>query len=142
MGHEGIGNRHPLIDEAPYRHQYLSRVHADHPFTLQVNGTLNRVSSDRGMSDRSINGNWKPARSCVVSGQLPDHRGAATVLPLLRRRTESRVPDRDPGRMFTLKQVATELWIASRACSCDVPMGHAQHPARRRDISTTHTGVT
>lgn len=109
MGHEGIGNRHPLIDEAPYGIRSLSRVHADHPFTLQVNGTLNRVSYEPGESrSRAFDGNsnwrgpvWFPVNYLIIEALQRYYHYYGDELKV-------ECPT-GSGRMFTLKQVATEL---------------------------------
>jgi hypothetical protein len=87
-----------MLDEreflSPYGIRSLSRVHADHPFTLHVNGAVNQVSYEPAESrSRDFGGTRTGAVPCV-SSQLPDHRGAPAVPPLLRRRADSRVPDR------------------------------------------------
>ena len=49
------------------------------------------------------------ARADLVPGQLPDHRVAAEVPPLLRRRLQGRVPHRLAAKFLTIGQVAEEL---------------------------------
>ena len=102
-----------MLDEreflSPYGIRSLSRVHAEHPYTLQFAGEDYRVDYEPAESTTGLfggNSNWRGPG--LVSGQLPDHRGAAEVPSLLRRRLHRGVPDR-LGRMMTLCEVAAEL---------------------------------
>ena len=88
-----------LLDEneflSPYGIRSLSRVHQAHPFVLRVDGDEHRVDYDAGRVDISaLRRQLELARPDLVPAQLPAHRGARALPPLLRRRRSRRVPDR------------------------------------------------
>jgi hypothetical protein len=88
-----------MLDEreflSPYGVRALSRIHKDHPYILEVNGTEHRVDYEPAESSTGLfggNSNWRGPD--LVPGQLPAHRIAAEVPSLLRRRLYGRVSDR------------------------------------------------
>jgi hypothetical protein len=102
-----------MLDEreflSPYGIRSLSRVHADHPFTLHVNGTSNRVSYEPAESrSRAFGGNsnwrgpvWFPVNYLIIEALQRYYHyygdGLTVECPT------------GSGRMLTLWQVATEL---------------------------------
>ena len=78
-----------LLDEneflSPYGIRALSRFHKDHPYVMRVDGTEYRVDYEPAESATGLfggNSNWRG--SGMVPGELPDHRIAAKIQPLLR----------------------------------------------------------
>jgi len=102
-----------MLDEreflSPHGIRSLSRVHADHPFTLHVNGTLNQVSYEPAESrSREFGGNsnwrgpvWLPINYLIIEALQKYHHyygdGLTVECPT------------GSGRMLTLWQVAAEL---------------------------------
>ena len=73
----------------------VSRYHLEHPFELDLDGTIARVDYEPGEShDRRVRRELELARPGVVPGELPADRGAPAVPPVPRRRLHGRVPDR------------------------------------------------
>ena len=88
-----------MLDETEFLSDYgvraLSRHHREHPYVFRVNGDRLVVGYQPAESDtRPVRWQLELARADLVSGQLPDHRVAAEVPPLLRRRLQGRVSDR------------------------------------------------
>jgi hypothetical protein len=102
-----------MLDEreflSPYGIRSLSRVHADHPFTLHVNGTLNQVSYEPAESrSRAFGGNsnwrgpvWFPVNYLIIEALQRYHHYYGDGLKV-------ECPT-GSGRMLTLCQVAAEL---------------------------------
>jgi hypothetical protein len=102
-----------MLDEqeflSPYGIRSLSRVHADHPFTLHVNGTLNQVSYEPAESrSRDFGGNsnwrgpvWFPVNYLIIEALQKYHHYYGDGLKV-------ECPT-GSGRMLTLWQVAAEL---------------------------------
>ena len=88
-----------LFDEAeflsPYGLRAVSRWHAEHPFTLDVDGMRvdDRLRAGR-VDDRHVRRQLELARPDLDAGQLRRDRGARPLRPLLRRRAQGRVPER------------------------------------------------
>ena len=87
-----------LLDESeflsPHGIRSLSRVHKDMPYRLD--GERQRVA--RGLRagrghERPLRRQLELARARLVPGQLPAHRSARALSPLLRRRAAGRMPD-------------------------------------------------
>ena len=86
----------------------LSRYHAEHPYVFDCDGQQLTVSTTSPASRlRHVRRQLELARADLVPGQLPDHRVAAEVPPLLRRRLQGRVPDR-------LGPVSSRSWRSPR----------------------------
>ena len=88
-----------MLDETEFLSDYgvraLSRHHREHPYTLEWNDQRFSVDYQPGESDvGAVRRQLELARADLDAGQLPDHRVAAEVPPLLRRRFQGRVPDR------------------------------------------------
>ena len=65
----------------------LSRVHREHPYVFDVDGQEYRVRLRAGrVRHRAVRRQLELARAGLVPGQLPAHRGAGALPPLLRRR--------------------------------------------------------
>jgi hypothetical protein len=102
-----------MLDEreflSPYGIRSLSRVHADHPFTLHVNGTVNQVSYEPAESrSREFGGNsnwrgpvWFPINYLIIEALQKYHHYYGDGLKV-------ECPT-GSGRMLTLWQVAAEL---------------------------------
>jgi len=102
-----------MLDEreflSPYGIRSLSRVHADHPFTLHVNGTVNQVSYEPAESrSREFGGNsnwrgpvWFPVNYLIIEALQKYHHYYGDGLKV-------ECPT-GSGRMLTLWQVAAEL---------------------------------
>ena len=102
-----------MLDEreflSPHGIRSLSRVHADQPFTLQVNGTLHKVSYEPAESQsRAFGGNsnwrgpvWFPVNYLIIEALQRYHHYYGDGLKV-------ECPT-GSGRMLTLWQVATEL---------------------------------
>jgi hypothetical protein len=102
-----------MLDEreflSPYGIRSLSRVHADHPYTLHVNGRLNQVSYEPGESrSREFGGNsnwrgpvWFPVNYLIIEALQRYHHYYGDGLKV-------ECPT-GSGRMLTLRQVAAEL---------------------------------
>ena len=87
-----------MLDEneflSPYGIRALSRYHKDAPYVLHVDGVDHRVDYEPAESTSGLfggNSNWRGP--VLVPGQLPADRIAAKVSPLLRRRSQGRMPD-------------------------------------------------
>ena len=73
----------------------LSRYHLEHPYRLDLDGASIRSPLRAGrIEHRPVRRQLQLARPDLVSDQLPAHRGAPEVPPLLRRRLSRRMPDR------------------------------------------------
>ena len=89
-----------MLDETEFLSDYgvraLSRHHAEHPYIVSRSmGMRSTVAYEPAESDSGLfGGNSQLARADLVPGELPDHRVAAEVPPLLRRRLQGRMPDR------------------------------------------------
>jgi len=102
-----------MLDEreflSPHGIRSLSRVHADQPFTLQVNGTLHKVSYEPAESQsRAFGGNsnwrgpvWFPVNYLIIEALQRYYHYYGDGLKV-------ECPT-GSGRMLTLWQVATEL---------------------------------
>jgi hypothetical protein len=102
-----------MLDEreflSPYGIRSLSRIHADHPFTLHANGTLNQVSYEPAESrSRDFGGNsnwrgpvWFPVNYLIIEALQKYHLYYGDGLKV-------ECPT-GSGRMLTLRQVAAEL---------------------------------
>jgi hypothetical protein len=102
-----------MLDEneflSPYGLRSISRYHHDHPYILHADGREYRVNYLPAESDSGMfggNSNWR--RAHLVPHECDDHPRAAPVLPLLRRHTTGRVPDR-LGSKMNLFEVAKEI---------------------------------
>ncbi len=96
-----------VLDEneflSPHGIRSLSRVHAAHPYVLDGHADWTRALRPGRLDHRHLRRKLQLARSGVVPEQLPPHRVAGAVPPLLRRRAQGRVPHRvgpvpDAGR--------------------------------------------
>ena len=122
-----------------------SRVHHDaSPTPCRSNGHEHRVDYEPAEStDRTIRRQLELARTDLVPGQLPAHRGAAEVSPLLRRATSRSSAPRGSGQMLTLGEVAAML---SQRLSQHLPARRARATAglRRRPerFRRIRTGAT
>jgi len=102
-----------MLDEreflSPHGIRSLSRVHADQPFALQVNGTVNKVSYEPAESQsRAFGGNsnwrgpvWFPVNYLIIEALQRYYHYYGDGLKV-------ECPT-GSGRMLTLWQVATEL---------------------------------
>ena len=88
-----------MLDEneflSPYGVRALSRIYGEHPYELHVDGSdLHREIPACRVGQRHVRRQLELARADLVPGQLPDHRGAAAVPPLLQRGFHGRMPHR------------------------------------------------
>ena len=87
-----------MLDETEFLSDYgvraLSRVHRDQPYRFEHDGEIHRALRARRIDDRPVRRQLQLARPDLDAGELPAHRVAAEVPPLLRRRFQGRVPDR------------------------------------------------
>ncbi len=91
-----------LFDEreflSPYGLRAISAVHREHPYVLEVEGITATIDYEPAESTTAMfggNSNWRgPA---LDAPQLPRRRRARPLLPVLRRRPDHRVPDRQRG---------------------------------------------
>ena len=104
-----------MLDETEFLSDYgvraLSQHHREHPYVLR-RATAMRISVDYEPAEsrqRPVRRQLQLARADLVPGQLPAHRVAAEVPPLLRRRLQGRVPDR-------LGQLADPLARSPTSC--------------------------
>ncbi len=91
-----------MLDETEFLSDYgvraLSQRHRDEPYTLRCGGAAQTVRYLPGESDSGLfggNSNWRGPVWFPVN--LPAHRVAAEVPPLLRRRLQGGVPDAAPA---------------------------------------------
>ena len=87
-----------MLDEreflSPYGVRAVSSYHLDHPFVLQLGRPGISVGLRAGrIDDRPVRRQLELARADLVSGQFPDHPGAARISPLLRQQLSGRMPD-------------------------------------------------
>ena len=80
-----------MLDESEFLSDHgvraLSRAHLDHPYVLRFDGNdLTVRYTPGGIRQPAVRRQFELARIHLVSGQLPDHRIAAEIPPLLRRR--------------------------------------------------------
>ena len=87
-----------VLDEerflGPHGIRSLSRWHLDHPYRLDVEGTVYEVQYEPAESTTGMfggNSNWRGPG--VGADQRPDRPSPPAALPVLRRRVQDRVPD-------------------------------------------------
>ncbi len=139
-----------MLDET----EFLSRLRraravAASPATTRtcssVGGTtLRRRLPARRVRHRAVRRQLQLARADLVAGQLPAHRVAAEVPPLLRRRLQGRVPDRLGRLRRRSTAVADELarrLVAALPARTQTAAGRssATHAAACRPIRTSAT---
>jgi hypothetical protein len=125
------------------------KSHAANPSAFDVGGAelRSRLLAGR-VAQRAVRRQLELARADLDAGQLPDHRVAAEVPPLLRRRFQGRVPDRlgqvpDPQGGGRRTEPAPDAACSSRAKTAsgrcqDANAKLADRPALSRLICCSH----
>ena len=128
---------------SPYGLRSLSRAHGEQPFTVELGGydfTVGYEPGESTMAEYGGNSNWRGPD--LVPGQPPDHRRAAALRRVLRRRPAGRVPHRLGPAAHADRDRRRPGPPPGRACSRSTPRAAGPSTAPPSCSSATRGGAT